>query len=59
MRRPLPPDIVKRYEGLRHDVLQGEDFQARQWRGIVQQGLLAWAQVELPHRSPSPAAMPP
>lgn len=50
MRRTLPPDIIKRYEGLRHDFLKGEDCRARQWRGMAQQGLLAWAQVEPTHR---------
>ena len=51
MRQILSPDIINRYEGLRHDFLQGESSQARQWRGMAQQGLLAWAQVEPPHRS--------
>ena len=48
----LPPDIVKRYEGLRHDFFRGEESPVRQRRGMVQQGLLAWAQVEPSYRSP-------
>lgn len=56
MRRTLPPDIINRYEVLRHDFLKGKAFHVRQWRGIVQQGLLAWAQVEPTHRS---QALPP
>lgn len=51
MRRTLPPDIINRYEVLRHDFLKGEESQARQWRGMAQQGLLAWAQVEPTYRS--------
>ena len=51
MNRTLPPDIIKRYEVLRHGFLKGEAFPARQWWGMAQQGLLVWAQVESTHRS--------
>ena len=46
MRCFLPPDIVNRYDVLRHEFLKGQEGQPDTWRVMVQQGLLAWAQAE-------------
>ena len=56
MRPPLSPDIVERYEVLRDHLVQGRWSQARNWRVVVQHGLLAWSQLP---PSPPPPVTPP